>query len=117
MFNYALTNGHSVEYARTVAVNIFVFVELFYLFSCKELQRSIFKINIFNNKLLLLGVGLMTFVQITFTHAGFMNVMFKSEALDMATWSEILVISISFNKNNPFNVSRQIYRRRNKTGR
>ena len=93
MFNIALANGHSVEYARTVAVNIFVFVELFYLFSCKELQTSVFKTNIFNNKLLLLGVGLMTFVQITFTHAGFMNVMFKSEALDMATWSEILVIA------------------------
>jgi len=93
MFNYALANGHSVEYARTIAVNIFVFVELFYLFSCKELQNSVFKTNIFNNKLLLLGVGLMSFVQITFTHAGFMQLMFKSEALDIQTWSQILAIS------------------------
>ena len=91
MFNIALANGHSVEYARTVAVNIFVFVELFYLFSCKELQKSIFKINILNNKFLLLGVGLMILVQITFTHAHFMQVMFQSEGLDMQTWSEILV--------------------------
>jgi len=93
MFNLAIENGHSVEYARTIAVNIFVFVELFYLFSCKELQTSIFKINIFNNKLLLLGVALMIFVQITFTHAAFMQVMFKSEALDIGTWSEILIVS------------------------
>jgi len=94
MFNIALENGHSIEYARTVAVNIFVFVELFYLFSCKELQKSIFKTNIFNNKLLLLGVALMSFVQITFTHASFMNIMFKSEGLNLATWAEILVIGI-----------------------
>ncbi|MEA3497624.1 MAG: cation-transporting P-type ATPase [Campylobacterota bacterium] len=93
MFNYAISNGHSIEYARTVAVNIFVFVELFYLFSCKELQSSIFKINILNNKFLLLGVALMIFFQITFTHAPFMNILFKSEALDIQTWLQIIVIS------------------------
>ncbi|MEA3370163.1 MAG: cation-transporting P-type ATPase [Campylobacterota bacterium] len=95
MFNYALEQGHSIEYARTVAVNIFVFVELFYLFSCKELQTSIFKVNIFNNKLLLLGVFLMSFFQITFTHAPFMNTLFKSEGLDFSTWMQIIIISFS----------------------
>ncbi len=95
MFNYALSNGYSVEYARTIAVNIFVFVELFYLFNCKELQRSVFKTNIFNNNLLLLGVALMVLIQVTFTHAEFMNKIFKSEALDFSTWVEILVISFS----------------------
>jgi len=93
MFNYALSNGHSVEYARTVAVNIFVFVELFYLFNCKELENSVFKTNIFNNKFLLIGVGLMTLAQISFTHASFMQMMFKSEALDIQTWVQILVIA------------------------
>ncbi|MEA2017444.1 MAG: cation-transporting P-type ATPase [Campylobacterota bacterium] len=93
MFNYAISSGYSVEYARTVAVNIFVFVELFYLFSCKELETSIFKTNIFNNKFLLLGVTLMAFFQITFTHASFMNTMFKSEGLDIETWIQIIVIS------------------------
>ena len=95
MFNYALSLGHSVEYARTVAVNIFVFVELFYLFNCKELQNSVFKTNIFNNQYLLLGVGLMALVQVAFTHAPFMNNIFKSEALEFGTWVEIIVISFS----------------------
>ncbi len=93
MFNYAIYSGHSIEYARTVAVNIFVFVELFYLFSCKELETSVFKTNIFNNKLLLLGVALMIFFQVTFTHAPFMNTLFKSEGLDLQTWLQIIVIS------------------------
>ena len=95
MFNYALSLGHSVEYARTVAVNIFVFVELFYLFNCKELQNSVFKTKIFNNHYLLLGVGLMALVQVAFTHAPFMNNIFKSEALEFGTWVEIIVISFS----------------------
>ena len=94
MFNYALEQGYSEEYARTIAVNIFVFTELFYLFSCKELNISVFKTNIFNNKFLLLGVGLMALSQIAYTHVGFMQSMFKSEALELQTWMQLLLISV-----------------------
>lgn len=93
MFNHAIAVGHSVEYARTAAVNIFVFIEVFYLFSCKELQTSVFKTKIFNNKLLLAGVALMILIQIAFTHTNFMNTLFKSEALETMTWLQILAIS------------------------
>jgi len=94
MFNYALLSGHSVEYARTIAVNIFVFIELFYLFSCKELQKSVFQTNIFNNKPLLLGAGLMSLTQVAYTNADFMHAMFKSESLDLVTWLEVLAVSV-----------------------
>ena len=93
MFAYSLSVGYSEEYARTVAVNIFVFIELFYLFSCKELHKSLFKVNIFNNKFLLFGVFLMTISQIAFTHTSFMNTMFKSESLDILSWISILILS------------------------
>ncbi|MDD2906239.1 MAG: cation-transporting P-type ATPase [Sulfurimonas sp.] len=93
MFEYALSLGHSTEYARTIAVNIFVFIELFYLFSCKELQKSVFKTNIFNNYFLLVGVVLMVLAQLLFTHTAFMNRVFQSESLNFSTWIEILVIS------------------------
>jgi Ca2+-transporting ATPase len=94
MFNYALSSGYSEEYARTVAVNIFVFIELFYLFNCKELQRSVFKTNIFNNSYLLIGVTLMALIQISFTHLEFMNTIFKSQPLDISTWLQIIIIAI-----------------------
>lgn len=93
MFNYTLLSGYSEEYARTVAVNIFVFIELFYLFNCKELQRSVFKTNIFNNLYLLVGVTLMALIQLSFTHLEFMNTIFKSEPLELFTWIQIIVIS------------------------
>jgi len=94
MFQYYLDMGYSLEYSRTIAVNIFVFVELFYLFSCKQLQLSIFKTNILNNKLLLIGVTLMILAQLAFTNIGFMNVMFKSAPLDLLTWIQLIVISM-----------------------
>lgn len=93
MFEYSIYLGHSIEYARTVAVNIFVFIELFYLFNCKELEKSVFKTNIFNNKLLLLGVALMGLSQIAYTHTEFMNAIFKSYSIDVSTWVEILIVS------------------------
>ncbi|MEA1913737.1 MAG: HAD-IC family P-type ATPase, partial [Campylobacterota bacterium] len=93
MFNFYLEQGFSHEYARTVAVNIFVFVEVFYLFSCKNLQKSIFSINIFDNHKLLYGVASMVGLQILFTHTGVMNTMFKSEPLMMQSWLAILAIA------------------------
>lgn len=93
IFEYSLYQGHSIEYARTIAVNIFVFTELFYLFSCKQLNRSIFKTNIFNNRFLLLGVGLMIAVQWAFTNLEVMNTLFQSRPLDFFTWVSILTVS------------------------
>ena len=88
-----LTNGYSIEYARTSAVNIFVFVELFFLFSCKELRKSIFKTDILNNKFLLLGVMLMVLFQWAFTHSYIMNTLFQSVPLELGTWVEIIAVS------------------------
>lgn len=92
MFNYALSSGYNEEYVRTVAVNIFVFIELFYLFNCKELQRSVFKTNIFHNLYLLIRVSLMAIVQFSFTHLEFMNTIFKSEPLDFSISSSALFV-------------------------
>ncbi len=94
MFEYVLTSGHSIEYARTVAVNIFVFIEMFYLLSCKELNQSVFKTNMFNNKFLLLGILLMTLSQLAYTHTNFMHSTFKSESLDLITWGQVLLVSV-----------------------
>lgn len=94
MFNYYINQGYSIEYARTIAVNIFVFTELFYLFSCKQLQLSIFKTDLLNNKFLLLGVSAMILFQIAFTHLGVMNTLFESEPLELMTWIHILAVSV-----------------------
>jgi len=93
MFEYVLSIGHSLEYARTVAVNVFVFIETFYLLSCKELNASIFKINLFNNRSLLFGIVLMSLSQLLYTHSSFMNAVFESQSIDLSTWAQILVVS------------------------
>jgi len=93
LFNYYLSSGYSIEYARTVAVNIFVFIEVFYLFSCKELTKTIFQTDLFNNRYLIAGVLSMSLVQVLYTHTPFMNSIFKSEPLSISSWGFILFVS------------------------
>ncbi|PTN11204.1 cation-transporting P-type ATPase [Nitrosomonas aestuarii] len=89
-FEWALWHGKSIETARTMAVNMFVFGELFYLFNCRSLRHSMFKIGVFSNYWLLLGVTTMVLLQILFTYSPTMNVLFGSAPLEMIEWTFIL---------------------------
>ena len=89
-FEMALQSGRSLEVARTIAVNVFVFGELFYLFNCRSLSNSIFKIGIFGNKILLAGVLAMALLQILFTYMPFMNTAIHSKPILPADWAFVL---------------------------
>lgn len=89
-FEWALWHGKSIETARTMAVNMFVFGELFYLFNCRSLRHSMFKIGVFSNYWLLLGVTTMVLLQILFTYSPAMNVLFGSAPLEVIEWTFIL---------------------------
>lgn len=91
----ALLAGRSEPVARTIAVNIFVFGELFYLFNCRSLRYSIFKIGIFGNKKLLLGVFVMVLLQILFTYLPAMNTAFNSEPISLVDWLFILGVGLT----------------------
>lgn len=80
-FEYELSQGESEEYARTVAVTIFIAIETFYLFSCRSLTESVFKMNFFTNKPLLIGVAIMAILQAAFIYLPFMNDLFSSEPI------------------------------------
>jgi Ca2+-transporting ATPase len=85
-FELALQNGRTDAEARTIAVNIFVLGELFYLFNCRSLRYSMFKIGLFSNPLIWLGVSGMLALQVLYTYLPFMNVAFQSAPLTLADW-------------------------------
>ncbi len=43
--------------ARTAALNLFVVVEAFYLFSCRSLTRSAWRLGMFANRWIILGTS------------------------------------------------------------
>jgi cation-transporting ATPase F len=93
LFLWMKGNGENLTEARTVAVNLFVMIELFYLFNCRSLTRSMFSIGIFSNLWVLGGSAAMIALQMLFTYAPFMNRMFHSAPIGLRDWTAIVLIS------------------------
>lgn len=97
LFEWERQRGATLEVARTVAVNLVVFVELFYLFNSRSLTHSPFRIGLFSNRWLWLGVGGMVLLQMAFTYIPFMQTIFSSASVGWAEWWRIIAFSaVSF---------------------
>jgi cation-transporting P-type ATPase F len=77
--------------ARTAAVTIFIIGQTFYLFSCRSMHLSMFKLGIFANGWLIAGVAMMLFFQLLFIYAPFMNTLFSTAPLGLEEWVIVLV--------------------------
>ncbi len=95
LFEWELLQGKNVAEARTVAVNVFVFGELFYLFNCRSLTYSMFTLGVFSNRWLLVGVSGMTILQLLFTYVPSMNHVFGSAPIGLNEWGRILGVSLT----------------------
>lgn len=94
LFFYEKSKGLSIEEARTVAVSVLVMGELFYLFNCRSLSRSMFSLGVFSNLWLILGVLIMTGLQVLFIYAPAMNRFFHSAPISLYAWVRILLIGL-----------------------
>lgn len=95
LFEWMQWRGAAVEQARTAAVNVFVFGEIFYLFNCRSLTVSMFQLGVFSNPWLLAGVATMTLLQLMFTYTPWMNAAFHTAPIGGAEWGLILGWSLA----------------------
>lgn len=94
LFNLELWKGASIEEARTVAVNVLIMGELFYLYNCRSLDKSVLSIGIFTNPWAIVGSVLMIIIQIGFTYLSFMNTLFNSAPITIESWIKIFGVSL-----------------------
>ena len=94
LFKWELATGASIDKARTVAVNVFVIMELFYLFNCRSLTKSVFQLGFFSNMWVFGGVAVMLLVQIVYTYLPVMNRLFQSAPIDLGAWVRIVAAGI-----------------------
>jgi cation-transporting P-type ATPase F len=94
-FRWSLANGYSENAARTVAVNVFVFVEMFYLLNCRSLTKSMFALGLFSNRWIPIGISAMIVLQLLFTYAPFMNWAFHSAPIGWDAWWRILLTGLA----------------------
>jgi Ca2+-transporting ATPase len=95
LFAWAQGEGMTDPEARTVAVNVFMAAQIFYLFACRSLRRSLFTHNPFANRMIMLGVSIVIVLQLLFTYAPFMQVAFRTAPIDGGAWAAILVVGVA----------------------
>lgn len=84
--NYILTGvGVSQNVISTVTLNIIVFGKIFYLFNIRTDKRALSK-NFFTNKAAFLVVGILLVLQMLITYVPYMQVVFKTGALEIYEW-------------------------------
>lgn len=90
LFLRELKLGNSLAEARTVAVNVFVMVEMLYLFNCRSLTQGFWRLGTFTNLWVWGGVGAMLVLQLLLTYWPPLNAAFATAPIGGRQWLEIL---------------------------
>ncbi|EID55061.1 cation-transporting P-type ATPase [Saccharomonospora xinjiangensis] len=93
LFEWELAHGANLAEARTAALNLFVMVEAFYLFSCRSLTRSAWRIGLFSNRWITVGATAQAIGQLAITYLPAMNTVFGTAPIGGGVWLRILAIS------------------------
>lgn len=80
--------------ARIAAVNVFVAVEILYLFSCRSLTRPAWRIGLLSNRWVVGGVATQVVGQLLLTYPPLMNTLFQTAPLGGQTWLRILAVAV-----------------------
>jgi cation-transporting ATPase F len=92
LFEWERANGASLPEARTAAVNVFVVVAAFYLFSCRSLRGPAWRLGPFTNPWIVGGVLAQAAGQVAITYLPAMNRIFHTAPIGADVWLRILVI-------------------------
>ncbi|WP_316977989.1 cation-translocating P-type ATPase [Shumkonia mesophila] len=69
--------------AQTLAVTTVVMFQIFYLINCRSLGGSVFRIGVFSNTFVFVGIAAVLALQAVFIYAPFMNAIFSSAPLGL----------------------------------
>jgi magnesium-transporting ATPase (P-type) len=93
LFMLAVQDGRSMSEARTIAANVFVAIEMVYLFNCRSLTRPLTSLPPFSNPWVWWGTGLMALLQIGFTYWAPLNLAFGTSPIDGYAWLQIAAVA------------------------
>jgi cation-transporting P-type ATPase F len=96
LFELQMRWDGNIELARTLAVSVFIFGQMFYLFNCRSLTVSLWTLGLFSNPWIWVGAGLMTFFQLLFIYVPVSNAVFGTHPMGMFQWALVLGFSALF---------------------
>ncbi|MFO7594941.1 MAG: cation transporting ATPase C-terminal domain-containing protein, partial [Desulfocurvibacter africanus] len=100
VFNTAMDAGRGLPEARTLALTTLVCCEIFQVFNCRSLRRSVFRMNHLHNPLLFAAIGLAVLAQLTVLYVPQLEWLVRTVPLSgfdllmcLAVASSVLVVS------------------------
>lgn len=75
-------------------MNVFVMMELFYLFNCRSLTKNVFQLGFFTNAWVFFGVISMLLLQLVYTYVPIMQQLFQSASIGIASWARIILAGV-----------------------
>ncbi len=91
VFWFHYTGGQNIDLSRTLAVNMLVSGQLFYLFNCRKILGPSISSGFFDNKYAFLAAGVLVLFQLLFTYAPFMNTLFGTTPINGLQWLLVLL--------------------------
>ena len=85
-YHWEIADGGSVAQARTTAVNVFVCVQIAYLFSCRAPDGPLLTARPGRNPMLAPGIGVTAGLQLLITYVPVMNTLFDTAPIGPAAW-------------------------------
>jgi len=82
-----------LEKARTMAFTTTIMFQLFFVFNCRSEKKSVFRVNPFTNKKLILSVMFSILLQILVLYLPFLQAMFQTVPLNAFDWLKVLFFS------------------------
>ena len=95
IFLLGLRYSSDLTTARTMAFTNLVTAQLFFVFSCRSEQYSIFRVNPLSNLYLILAVALSFTMHYLVLYLPFLQQLFKTTALTMREWALIFIVASS----------------------
>ncbi|MBL9128812.1 MAG: HAD-IC family P-type ATPase [Verrucomicrobiales bacterium] len=94
LFLWEQERGGSLSQARTTAVNLIVMVQVFYLFNCRSLTRSVLSVGVFSNRWAIAGAVGMVGLQLAITYVPLLNRLLHTAPIPGDSW--VWIVGVAF---------------------
>ena len=93
LFHSQLSQGVSIDKARTMAFAALALLQLFNAFNARSAVRSVFKLRFLSNPYVVIGVFVSLLLQVLITQWPFLQPAFHTVSLSQAEWGLVIVLS------------------------
>jgi len=81
--------------AQTMAVTTVVLFQVFYLLKCRSLRDSMFRIGVFSNPYIYIGIGVLAVLQLAFVYLPVLNTLFGTAPLNADALLKTLLVAMT----------------------